>query len=405
VKYVSTRGDALELDFRGALLAGLASDGGLYVPEEIPSLPDGWADWSYEQALTNTLTLYGARDVAHVVSEAASAFSHPEIAPIVEVGDRLVFELFWGPTFSFKDHALQVLGGLLDRELTSPATVLGATSGDTGSAAIEACRGRNNLRIVILFPEGMVSDFQRRQMTTVVDENVLAVAVRGSFDDCQALVKEAFRHGEGLLAVNSINWARLAAQTGYYIHLAARMAEPFDVVVPTGNFGNVFSCWLAKQMGAPIEKITIANNANRGLASLVNTGSMGNAEVTPTLAPAMDINVPSNLERFTGDPGEAFQAGYAGDDEIRMTIAEVDTRNGYLLDPHTATAWFVGSDKIGDRPQVVVGTAHPAKFAEAVRQSVGRTPEPPPGFDDLARKPERSVVIDADPSELDRLIR
>jgi threonine synthase len=405
VKYVSTRGDAPRLDFRGVLLAGLASDGGLYVPEEIPSLPDGWRDWSYQQAVTAALTLFGAEQVGPLVMEAATRFTHAEVAPVVEVGDRSVFELFWGPTLSFKDHALQVVGRLLDREVSSPATVLGATSGDTGSAAIEACRSRANLRIVILYPEGMVSEFQRRQMTTVEDDNVLAVAVRGTFDDCQAMVKDAFRRHQGLLAFNSINWARVAAQVGYYVYLAATMGEPFDVVVPTGNFGNVLSCWVAKQMGAPIEDIAIANNANRGVARLVNTGTMGNGEVIPTLAPAMDIKVPSNLERFSGDPSRVFRAGHADDRQIRETIAEVDRAHGYLLDPHTATAWHVGGALPRERPQVVVATAHPAKFAEAVEQSVGRRPEPPPGFDDLSRRRERSVLIDVDVSDLDRLLR
>lgn len=405
MKYVSTRGDAPRLDFRGVLLAGLASDGGLYVPEEIPTLPDGWRDWSYRQAVTAALTLFGAEQVGPLVNEAASRFAHPDIAPVVEVGDRSVLELFWGPTLSFKDHALQVLGGLFDREVSTPATVLGATSGDTGSAAIEACRGRANLRVVILYPDGMVSDFQRRQMTTVEDDNVLAVAVRGTFDDCQAMVKDAFGRHRGLLAINSINWARVAAQVGYYVYLAAAMGEPFDVVVPTGNFGNVLSCWVAKQMGAPIEVITIANNANRGVASLVTTGAMGDDEVIPTLAPAMDIGVPSNLERFTGDLSRVFRAGYADDDQIRETIAGVDRDHGYLIDPHTATAWFVGGSVVSDRPQVVVATAHPAKFGEAVEQSVGRRPEPPPGFDQLLERKERSVLIDPAASALDLLLR
>jgi threonine synthase len=387
------------------MLAGLAADGGLYVPEEIPRLPDGWRDWSYQQAVTAALTLFGAEQVGPLVNEAATRFTHPEIAPVVEVGDRSVFELFWGPTLSFKDHALQVLGGLLDREVTVPAIILGATSGDTGSAAIEACRGRSNLRIVILYPEGMVSEFQRRQMTTVEDDNVLAVGVKGTFDDCQAMVKAAFRRHRGLLAINSINWARVAAQVGYYLFLAGRMQEPFDIVVPTGNFGNVLSGWVAKQMGAPIGVIAIANNANRGLARLVNTGSMGESQVIPTLAPAMDINVPSNLERFSGDPSRVFLAGHADDRQILATIAEVDRAHGYLLDPHTATAWFVAGSLPRERPQVVVGTAHPAKFAEAVEQSVGRRPEPPPGFDDLSSKPERTSLIEVDPSDLDRLLR
>jgi threonine synthase len=387
------------------MLAGLASDGGLYVPEEIPNLPEGWHVWSYRQAVTATMTLFGAEQVGPMVMESALRFTHEDVAPVVPVGDRFVLELFWGPTLSFKDHALQILGGLLDREVTSRSTILGATSGDTGSAAIEACRGRANLRIVVLYPEGMVSEFQRRQMTTVDDENVQVVAVRSNFDDCQAMVKAAFRRHDGLLAFNSINWARVAAQTGYYVYLAGRMAQPFDVVVPTGNFGNVLSCWVAKQMGTPIQSIIIASNANRGLADLVNVGSMAEGEVVPTLAPAMDVTVPSNLERFTGDPSLAFQAGHAGDRQILDTIAEVDRRHSYLLDPHTAAGWFVGSGAHGVGPQVVVGTAHPAKFAEAVEQAVGRRPETPSGFEDLAGKPERVTVIDPDPSELDRLLR
>lgn len=404
MRYLSTRGEAEPLDFRGAMLTGLAPDGGLYIPEAIPSLPQGWDKWGYQQSVTVALTLFGAERVGPLVLEAASRFRHPDVAPLVPVGDRHVLELFWGPTLSFKDHALQIVARMLDRELGEQRTILGATSGDTGSAAIEACRGRPNLRIVVLFPEGKVSEFQRRQMTTVDDPNVLAVAVDGTFDDCQAMVKEAFGRHVGLLAFNSINWARVAAQVGYYVYLAARIGEPFDVVVPTGNFGNVFSCWVAKRMGAPIETITIANNANRGLANLVGTGSMDRSDVLSTLAPAMDVGVPSNLERFTGDAGLEFEAGFADDEQIRATIAEVDQRHGYLLDPHTATAWFVGEEKVGSRPQVVVGTAHPAKFAEAVQLSIDRVPEPPPGFEDLLDRPERVARIGVDPSQLDRLI-
>jgi threonine synthase len=405
VKYVSTRGEADPLDFRGVMLTGLAPDGGLYIPEFIPPLPSGWEDWSYRQAVTAVLTSFGAEGVGPIVMHAAARFAKEDVAPLVPVGDRFVFELFWGPTLSFKDHALQILGGLLERDVEKPSTILGATSGDTGSAAIEACRGRANLRIVVLYPDGMVSEFQRRQMTTVDDENVKSVAVRGNFDDCQAMVKDAFRRHDDLLAFNSINWARVAAQTGYYVYLATRMAGPFDVVVPTGNFGNVLSCWVAKQMGAPIEAVTIANNANRGLSNLVNTGSMGDDEVIPTLAPAMDVTVPSNLERFTGDPGASFNAGYATDDELVSTIAAVDREHGYLLDPHTAAAWHIGTNFLGDLPQVVVGTAHPAKFADAVEMAVGRVPATPPGFEDLSAKPERFTVIDPAASELDHLIR
>jgi len=405
MKYVSTRGEAPLLDFRGVLLAGLASDGGLYVPENIPSLPEGWMDWSYQQAVTATMTLFGAEQVGPLVREAAARFAHEEVAPLVGLGDRYVYELFWGPTLSFKDHALQILAGLLDREVKSRSTILGATSGDTGSAAIEACRGRANLRIVVLYPEGLISDFQRRQMTTVEDDNVLAVAVKGNFDDCQAMVKAAFSRHEGLLAFNSINWARVAAQAGYYVSLTARFDQSIDVVVPTGNFGNVLSCLVAKEMGAPIERIVIANNANRGLSDLVNTGTMEPGPVIPTLAPAMDVSVPSNLERFTGDPSKVFEAGYAGDNEIVDTIAEVSRRYRYLLDPHTAAAWHVSNSVVGERPVVVVATAHPAKFAEAVERAVGRRPNPPPGFEDLSQKAERLMIIEPDPSELDRLLR
>jgi threonine synthase len=405
VKYVSTKGEAPMLDFRGVLLAGLASDGGLYVPEEIPVLPQGWMDWSYQQAVTATLTMFGAEQVGPLVVEAAARFSPEEVAPVVGLGDRYVFELFWGPTLSFKDHALQVLAGLLDREVGSPSIILGATSGDTGSAAIEACRGRPNLRIVVLYPEGLISDFQRRQMTTVEDDNVLAVAVRGNFDDCQAMVKAAFSRDRGLLAFNSINWARVAVQAGYYVYLAAQFDQSFDVVVPTGNFGNVLSCSLAKQMGVPIETIAIANNANRGLSDLVNTGTMAPGDVIPTLAPAMDVRVPSNLERFTGDPSRAFRAGFVDDQEIVDTIARVNGRYRYLLDPHTATAWHVSDSIVGERPVVVVSTAHPAKFGDVVERAVGRRPKPPRGFDDPSKKPERVTVIDADPSELDKLLR
>lgn len=396
MRYRSTRGEAQPVDFTGALINGLAPDGGLYVPESIPSLPDGWERWSYVDALSNVLELFGAEETNALVKEAASRFHHPEVAPIVSVGDRELLELFWGPTLSFKDHALQVLARLLAREIDR-GVVLGATSGDTGSAAIEACRGIASLEVVILYPEGRVSEFQRKQMTTVPDRNTHAVAVRGTFDDCQRMVKEAFARHPHLLAINSINWSRLAAQAGFHVHAAARMGGPYDVIVPTGNFGNVYSAWMAKQMGAPIETITIANNANRGLSDLVNTGQMTRTEVVPTLAPAMDIQVPSNLERFNGDPTEEFKASWSTDGQIRQTISEVESTFGYRLDPHTATAWRAAQETRGDRPQLVVATAHPAKFSNEV--------SPPDWFESLDDLPEREVTIDPDASELEHLIR
>lgn len=396
MKYVSTRGNSEPVDFTNAMLTGLAPDGGLYVPETTPSLPEGWTVWSYEEAVTASIELFGGRDVETAVIGAAARFDHPRIAPIREVDDRLVLELFWGPTLSFKDHALQVVARLLDRE-TEHGTILAATSGDTGSAAIEACRQSHHLQVVVLFPDGMVSEFQRRQMTTVPDPNVMAVAVEGNFDDCQALVKQAFATNDDLLAVNSINWARVAAQVGFYVYAGAQVGEPFDVAVPTGNFGNVFSCWTAKQMGVPVETITIANNANHALADLVHHGVMHSTEVQPTIAPAMDIAVPSNLERFEADPTVEFRAGWSTDDEIEETIRQVDASHGYRLDPHTATAWRAGADTKTERPQLVVATAHPAKFSPDVT--------PPKHLADLFELPERMVTIGNDPSELAGLIR
>lgn len=404
LRYISTRGESVAEGFTDAMLTGLAPDGGLFVPQSIPSLPPGSGDWSYEEAVAGSLRLFGARDVDGIVAAAAARFDHPDVAPIVEVDDRLMLELFWGPTLSFKDHALQVLGRFLSREVDE-GVVLGATSGDTGSAAIEACRGSESLRIVILFPEGKVSDFQRRQMTTVPDQNVTAVAVRGTFDDCQAMVKESFASHPGLLAINSINWARIAVQVGYYIYAGAVLAEEFDVVVPTGNFGNVYSCWLAKRMGVAIGSITIANNANHALADLVQEGTMKPSEVVATLAPAMDIQIPSNLERFSGDPSVEFHADWSTDEEIRETISDVASAHDYVMDPHTATAWRGGLGTRGSNAQLVVATAHPAKFAEAVSDATGAAPDPPPRFDDLFDLPERIVTVDPSPSDLVDLLR
>lgn len=396
MKYISTRGEADPVDFVGALVTGLAPDGGLFVPETIPTLPAGWETWTYQEAVSSVLELFGASDTRDVVDEAASRFHHPEVAPIVDVADKRVLELFWGPTLSFKDHALQVLGRLLDREIDD-GVILGATSGDTGSAAIEACRGRENLMVVILYPEGRVSEFQRKQMTTVAERNTKAVAVRGTFDDCQRLVKEAFAAYPHLLAVNSINWTRVAAQAGFHVHAAARMGGAYDLVVPTGNFGNVYSAWIAKQMGTPIETITIANNSNHGLSDLVNLGHMPEAVVMPTVAPAMDIQVPSNLERFQGDPMEEFRASWSTDAQISHTISAVSETHGYLMDPHTATAWRAGDETRSERPQLIVATAHPSKFDDAVA--------PPDWFPSLSGLEERQITIDPSLSELEHAIR
>ncbi len=407
MQYVSTRSASPEVDFERVLLSGVAPDGGLYVPEHLPRLPGGWRDWDYSAAVSWSLGAFGAIDVVPLVADAVSRF-RPEVAPLVEVGDRSVFELFWGPTLSFKDHALQVLGRLLARATAGndrTSVVLGATSGDTGSAAIEGCRGYPNLRVVILFPDGMVSEFQRRQMTTVPDENMLAVSVRGTFDDCQAMVKQAFAERPGLLAVNSINWVRIAAQIGYYTYLGTLVGSKFDVVIPTGNFGNALSCWSAKQMGVPIETITLSNNSNHRLVDAINASPGGDTPVVPTLAPAMDIAIPSNWERFSGDPTIEFAAGWASDEEIAQTIAHVHAKHRYLLDPHTATAWRVGESTRTERPQVVVATAHPAKFGDAVARAIGAAPELPEGYREILELPERMETIEVSSSEFYKLIR
>ncbi|MFO7299653.1 MAG: threonine synthase [Actinomycetes bacterium] len=400
MRFRSTRSSA-EVDFAGALVDGLAPDGGLYTPVETPRLPDCWESWGYIEAVTGVLRAFGCEDPDAIVAEAAAAFSHPEIAPIVAVDDRMVLELFWGPTLSFKDHALQVVARLLAREV-SDRTVLVATSGDTGSAAIEACRGR--LPIVVLYPEGRVAEMQRRQMTTVDDPMVTVLGVNGTFDDCQAMVKEAFRRRPDLLAVNSINFARVAVQTGYYIHAAARIGRPFQVVVPTGNFGNAYSAWTAARMGAPIERVVVATNANHYLADLFTEGVERRTGVIPTVAPAMDIQVPSNLERLPLGARSDFAAGWASDADIERTIAEVWERHGYMLDPHTAAAWKVASGVGGDVPRLVVGTAHPAKFADVVTRAAGVPPEMPEVLARLADLPEQHRVVEPDVDALLDLI-
>lgn len=438
MRYVSTRGGAPARGFADILLEGLAPDGGLYVPEELPPLETLPTD--YPAAVAEVIRPFVepdplAGDLADMAAEVYASFRHPEVAPLTEVDDDLyLLELFWGPTLSFKDYALQLVGPLFQKVLEREGRrllVVGATSGDTGSAAIEGCRGLPGIDIVILYPDGAVSEVQRRQMTTVPDANVRAVAVAGTFDDCQRLVKQAFtilgdRYPLG--AVNSINWARIVAQSAYYAHTAQRLDEPVRFVVPTGNFGNVFAGHLARRMGAAISGLVVANNANHGLADLIDTGILRVGAVEHTVAPAMDIQVPSNLERYLFEavgrtPGtiremqevlaergvlrlppevhvrlvEQFGSGWLGDDEIVATIRRVHDERGIVLDPHTATAWAVaeGLDETTG-PTVIVGTAHPAKFPEVVEKATGTAPRLPEDLADLLTAPERVEHIDAD---------
>ncbi|HEY8545083.1 MAG TPA: threonine synthase [Acidimicrobiales bacterium] len=440
MKYVSTRGQAPQLDFADVLLSGPAVDGGLYVPETWPPLPAGWSTpRPYAELAADVVWPYveGAvarADLDAMVAEAYAGFAHPDVVPLVEVEPGLhVMELFHGPTLAFKDIALQLVGRLFDAELTrrgERATILVATSGDTGSAAIAGCAGRDRLDIVVLHPAGRVSEVQRRQMTTVDAPNVLNIAIEGTFDDCQDLVKAVFadaplRERLRLSAMNSINWARIAAQIPYYVAAAAALrGQELAVSVPSGNFGNILAGWIARRGGAPIGQLVVGSNRNDILARWVATGSLVAEAVEPTLSPSMDIQVSSNHERLlfelSGRDGAAtaewmtrfrqlgavevpvdpvFAAAAVDDDATLAELRDLHRRTGYLADPHTAVgiaaARAVGAVG-GDRPVVAMATAHPAKFPDAVEQATGVRPPLPDHLADLLARPERYEVLPAD---------
>ncbi|MDH4143861.1 MAG: threonine synthase [Acidimicrobiia bacterium] len=461
VSYVSTRGAAEPLDFAEVLLAGLARDGGLYVPDQVPPLVDSWetvAAQGYVAAAVEVMWPFVAgsfeRDeFAALVADAYATFRHPDVVPVRELEPGLYLaELFWGPTLAFKDVALQLVGRLFDRELArrgERVTVVGATSGDTGSAAIEALRDRAAVDVFILHPHGRVSDVQRRQMTTVDAANVCNVAIDGTFDDCQDLVKalfadEPFRDEVGLSAVNSINFARVLAQIVYYVTAAAAVrarsgrAVPVGYAVPTGNFGNIYAGHLARRMGLPVHTLVVASNRNDILTRFWSGGTLRAETVVPTLSPSMDIQVSSNLERLLwellGRDGEAvtdllgrfrhegtasldaerfaaLREGYAAfrcDDEATLAVmAQAHERYGVLLDPHSA----VGLDAAlrhgfsPERPLVVLATAHPAKFPDAVRQATGADAALPEHLADLHDRPERVTRLPADLEAVQRLVR
>lgn len=408
MKYRSTRGASATRSFSEVIVDGAASDGGLFVPAEVPNFVPPGNGATHGDFIVATLEAFGAIDVDGLVADAVANFHHPEVAPIAEVGPFLVLEMFWGPTLSFKDHALQTLARLMDRYLSESGqhrTILVATSGDTGSAAIEGFRGLESVDIVVLYPDGLVSDFQRRQMTTVGDDNVSVIAVRGDFDDCQRIVKAAFASPD-FASANSINWGRIAAQIGYYMSAAVRLERLFDVVVPTGNFGNALSAHMSRELGASIRDITVATNANRVLVDFRSTGVLRSSPTVPTLAPAMDIQVPSNLERYLFDMQPAdfasdFAAGSATDDDIVVTIKRVFETYGYLIDPHTAVAWSVAEQQgASDLPVLIVSTAHPTKFASTIEAATGFVPEVPEWASIDPGLPERQRNIGADVEEL-----
>ena len=434
MQYVSTRGQAPALGFGDVLLTGLAPDGGLYVPDAWPALsPEVWAPGRpYADVAVDVMFPFVdgslTRDeLVAMVADAYATFEHPAVCPVVPVGDLHLLELFWGPTLAFKDVALQMVGRLFDHELTARserATIVVATSGDTGSAAIEACIGRDTLDIVVLHPAGRVSDVQRRQMTTVDAPNVHNVAIEGTFDDCQDLVKAlfadvAFRERVRLSAMNSINWARVMAQVVYYVSATAELGRS-SFTVPSGNFGNIFAGWVAEKMGLPIDQLVIASNRNDILARWVADGSMVAQDVVPTLSPSMDIQVSSNherllfelsgrdgartaelLQRFRGlgaveaPRDDRFQAATIDDATTLAAIRRIYEEHGMLVDPHTAVgiAAAVAKRRSADVPMVVAATAHPAKFPDAVEQATGIRPALPARLADLLDREERYDVL------------
>ena len=458
MRYISTRGEAPPLGFVDVTLAGLARDGGLYVPESWPVFsPEriaALAGRPYPEVVCEVLGPFvagalGAADLARMAREAYGAFRHPSVAPLVQLDPgTFVLELFHGPTLAFKDLAMQFLARLMDHALAQRgerATIVCATSGDTGGAAVEAFRGRRQVDVVALFPRGRISEVQRRMMTTAADDNVHAAAIEGTFDDCQALVKalfnhHAFRDRVRLSAVNSINWARIVAQAVYYFTAAVALGAPHRKVaftVPTGNFGDVFAGYVAMRMGLPVDRLVIATNVNDILARALATGDYAPRAVVATTSPSMDIQVSSNFERLLFDaygrdaaavralmgslaqsrrfaiaPGPLaeirarFAAGSADEDATAAAIRSVCEEADYLLDPHGAVAFAVADKQPRDPavPMVVLATAHPAKFPQAVAAACGRTPALPEWLADLPSRRERVTVLPADQAAIENFI-
>jgi threonine synthase len=445
LRYVSTRGDAPELGFEEVLLTGLARDGGLYVPETWPQFsPDdlrALRSRTYENvALELVATFVGDAipppALSVMIGAAYAGFHHPAVAPLKQLDDNhWLLELFHGPTLAFKDVAMQLLARLMDWALErrkARATIVGATSGDTGGAAIEAFKASRYASIFILHPHGRVSDVQRRQMTTVDSLSVHNIAVEGNFDDCQALVKALFndlrfRDEVSLAGVNSINWARIMAQIVYYVTSALSLGAPDRMVsftVPTGNFGDIFAGYVAKRMGLPVDRLVIATNVNDILDRTLKTGRYEVRGVEPSSSPSMDIQVSSNFERLlyeahgrdagavrtlmaglaqsgafeiAGGPLERIRAEFdsarASETDVARTVRETLVTSGELLDPHTAVAYSVARRLGGASPMVTLATAHPAKFPDAIEQAAGVRPPLPARLSGLLTAPERFKVL------------
>lgn len=460
MRYLSTRGGAPVREFEDVLLAGLAEDGGLFMPESWPQLSaDEWRalrGLPYAELSARIVSLFTAPAISEaellVMTRAAyGGFGHAATAPLVQIEPGVFsLELFHGPTLAFKDMAMQLLGRLFDHVLAKRGervTIVGATSGDTGSAAIEACRDRSAIDMVILHPEGRTSEVQRRQMTTVLSSNIRNIAVQGDFDDCQDLVKAMFndapfRKEMRLSAVNSINWARIAAQVPYYVYAALALGAPDRPVafsVPTGNFGNVLAAWVARRMGLPIERLIVGANRNDILARFIASNDMSARPVEPSLSPSMDIQVSSNFERLlfelldrdpraTAETMTRFRAegrmpvpdaawkratglfqGFALSDEgILEEIRRLYAESAYLADPHTAVATAAARAlRPEDRgiPVVVASTAHPAKFPDAVEKATGFRPPLPLRMADLYEREERYEVMPNDLGVIETAVR
>ncbi len=458
MRYVSTRGAAPVLGFEDVLLTGLARDGGLYVPESWPQVSPqqirALAGLPYGEAAARIIEpfLGGALEAGELralLNDAYAGFDHLAVAPLKQLDSHIwLMELFHGPTLAFKDFALQVVGRLFDRVLAKRkrrVTIVGATSGDTGSAAIEACRGRERVEIFILHPQGRVSEVQRRQMTTVMDKNVHNIAIQGSFDDCQDLVKAmfndtGFRDEMDLSAVNSINWARIMVQIAYYFVAAAALGAPdrkIAFAVPSGNFGNVFAGYAAARMGLPLAKLIIGSNRNDILTRFFDTGLMTMAEVQPTHSPSMDIQVSSNFERLlfelygrdgaavakamtgfreTGalEPGaqrwrkarEDFEAVRLDEAQTLAEIARLYRETGELIDPHSAIGIAAARLKgVSDVPTIALGTAHATKFPDAVEKATGQRPALPSRLGDLMEREERCAVLPNNLAQIQDFVR
>jgi len=456
MRYISTRGKAPELSFEEAMLTGLARDGGLYVPAQVPVMAAGdiaaLAGLSYEDVAYRVMRpfvegSFGDSEFADIINRAYGGFNHDARAPMVQLGpNHFLLELFHGPTLAFKDFAMQLIGQMFQSALAKRGervTIVGATSGDTGSAAIEAFKGLEAVDVFIMYPHGRVSDVQRRQMTTPDFANVHALAVDGDFDDCQARLKDMFNDFEfrddvRLAGVNSINWGRVLAQVVYYFYAATALGAPHRAVsftVPTGNFGDIFAGYIARKMGLPIEKLVIATNQNDILHRTLQTGAYSQKGVTPSISPSMDIQVSSNFERVLFDAygregaaveqlmdelktagafkisqgaismlRDTFGSGRVSETETMATIKDMQQRTGEVLCPHSAVAVNIAQQHLGAEPMITLATAHPAKFPAAVNDACGIHPPLPAHMADLFERDERFTQVANDLTALKTLI-